>query len=770
MEFIVSRQLNLVLLLILVNYSSASLYADKFVMRTGEIYIGHYERDGVIMGSFDGVKRTIFRATRVASREEGFGLGAWESFKLVQPKKNNFVANQMPTILSSIQPGPWDELGRRTLKYTIPRGSGKTYDLTQALIEIGPKACKLRGIETYWAGQVYTSTVPKPVIEGLLNRIPKEEKDERLRAVRFYLQAGFFEEAARAVDALRRDFPDMAEMLEAAALSIVDEQIMASLQQLKNQIAAGWPVDPIQAESAKIVTQAEKAGGAAKAAATEQLDQINASIDSRRRRLRELKAAFDGARGDSTTAGPGPQYLAEMLEALEKCPSHTEPIFAPFDLYTRNPDGVDPKKAWALALSAWCIGPEKATGSIAVALAYADAYEAISKGYNTDSDAERDSMASRLGVIQLEDSEKERPLSPAEASAIALRVRPVNTLSDGASGKPVIYRVGNDPNISRTEYHTLVPPGYHHLGHWPAIVVLNPGGKPTAALDQWKNEAQRRGYIIISPDLESTGAYHHSSDEHATVTLSIRDSLKRLAIDPDRIFVVGSLGGGDMAWDYATAHPDMLAGSIILSGLPAKFVAPYKPNTQMVPLYIVEGELTPGESQLIQPMARSLMQKNYDVTYTQYYKRGYESLTEEIPAAFEWMKGRVRKPAPEEISAVAAREGDQRFFGLVIQEFTSGRSMAAEAVEPLGENLKPATVDCRFLEKSNQIQITTDGIRALDLWVNAKQFDFSKKLEVKLGGRSRFRGIPEVQWDEFLRDLANRGDRAQTYFLKIELR
>jgi hypothetical protein len=164
------------------------------------------------------------------------------------------------------------------------------------------------------------------------------------------------------------------------------------------------------------------------------------------------------------------------------------------------------------------------------------------------------------------------------------------------------------------------------------------------------------------------------------------------------------------------------------------------------------------------------MQKNFDVTYVQYYKRGYEFLAEEIPTAFEWMKGRSRNPAPAEISAVAAREGDQRFFGLVIQEFTSGRSLSAEAVDPLGENLKPATVETRFLDKTNQIQITCDGVRALDVWVNAAQFDFTKRLDVKLGGRSRFRGTPEVQWDEFLKDLAIRGDRAQTYFMKIEIR
>ena len=30
------------------------VYADKFTMKTGEVYIGHAEREGVIAGAFDG--------------------------------------------------------------------------------------------------------------------------------------------------------------------------------------------------------------------------------------------------------------------------------------------------------------------------------------------------------------------------------------------------------------------------------------------------------------------------------------------------------------------------------------------------------------------------------------------------------------------------------------------------------------------------------------------------------------------------------------------
>lgn len=744
--------------------------ADKFVMKTGESYIGHYERDGVIMGCFDGVKRTLFRATRVASREEGAGLGAWESFKLIQPKKGNFSSNQMPSVLVGVQAGDWDELGRRAFRYNDPRNAVKTYELTQALVEIGPKACKLRGIETYWTGQIETSKVPRAVVEGLLNRIPKEEKDERLRVVRFYLQASWFEEAKRAVESLRTDFPEITESLDNALRGIHDDSVATELQKFKDRQEAGWPLELVKAETENLAVQAASASQSSQMAVVEFMDLINATSDSRSRRQRELKAAFDGSRGDGTTPGPGPVFLAEMIESLEKCPTKVESLFTPFDLYARNPDGVDPKKAWALALSAWSAGPDNVTDSIAKALAYADAYEAMTKAMHSTSDAERDMLAGRLESILIADDQTDRPLTALEAAAIAERVRPVNTLSDDAWQKPVTYRVTNDSNITPSEYLAVVPPGYHHLGQWPALVLVNPGGDPEQAITPWLNEASQRGWIIIAPDLKQTGAYHFSTEEHATVTLCLRDALKRLAIDPDHVFVAGGLGGGDMAWDYATSHPDMLAGGVVLSGLPAKFVPAYRSNTEMVPLYVVEGELAPGELQLIQPMTKGLMQKNWDVTHVQYYKRGYEFFEEEIPNVFHWMKGRKRNPVLAEFSAVAGREGDQRFFGLVIQEFSQGRTMAPEAVEPLGDNLKPAKVEARFLDRANQIQISCDGVKAMDVWINTRQFDFAKRLEVKLGGRSRFRGTPEVQWRVFLEDLATRGDTRQTYLMKLELR
>ena len=64
--------------------------------------------------------------------------------------------------------------------------------------------------------------------------------------------------------------------------------------------------------------------------------------------------------------------------------------------------------------------------------------------------------------------------------------------------------------------------------------------------------------------------YRYTTSEHAAVELALRDARKRYAIDSDRVFVAGQLIGGNMAWDYALAHPDLFAGVVVISGLPGQ--------------------------------------------------------------------------------------------------------------------------------------------------------------------------------------------------------
>src|SRR5262249_48958576 len=161
----------------------------------------------------------------------------------------------------------------------------------------------------------------------------------------------------------------------------------------------------------------------------------------------------------------------------------------------------------------------------------------------------------------------------------------------------ILHRVLEDQNAAPTEYAVRLPPEYHPLRQYPALVVLHSGPGPAAAIDEWAEEAARHGYILVAPEYNLPGQthdYRYTTSEHAAVELALRDARKRYAIDSDRVFVAGQLTGGNMAWDYSLAHPDLFAGAVVFSGLPAKYVPRYALKQQeRVPLYCVLGELAP---------------------------------------------------------------------------------------------------------------------------------------------------------------------------------
>ena len=69
-----------------------------------------------------------------------------------------------------------------------------------------------------------------------------------------------------------------------------------------------------------------------------------------------------------------------------------------------------------------------------------------------------------------------------------------------------------------------LPPEYHPLRSYPAIVVLHSGDGPVKAIEPWAAQACRRGYILIAPEYTVQGqppGYHYTASEHAAVELAL---------------------------------------------------------------------------------------------------------------------------------------------------------------------------------------------------------------------------------------------------------
>ncbi len=360
-------------------------------------------------------------------------------------------------------------------------------------------------------------------------------------------------------------------------------------------------------------------------------------------------------------------------------------------------------------------------------------------------------------------------------SAIVEIMPPVPDESELDLSKTLHHRVAEVDNNAPTEYAVRVPPEYHRLRSYPAVMVLHSGKGPDSAIDEMAAEAARRGYILIAPEYMTAGEppeYHYTPNEHAAAQLALRDARKRYSIDSDRVFVAGQLVGGSMAWDLALAHPDLFAGVVVISGLPAKYVPRYFPHHERLPLFCALGDLAPAANEFIySKQVKPLIIKTWDITYVEYHRRGLEALPEEIGPAFDWMDRHRRDPHPKSFKVNTARVSDDRFYGLVVREFGAGRTTDPAAVEVLGGNLKPAAIEMKSSTISNLIRLQVEGVTALDIWLSPELIDFSRKVDIRINGKPFSRAAKiKLDMEPMLDDLRVRGDRQQLYWHRISTR
>jgi acetyl esterase/lipase len=743
--------------IVVVVFAVPSVLGDFIVLKNGTVYKGFLDKDNTLAFVYDNTKRTIFYNSKIDRIEPDAGTSKHERFALVQPLEVH-VGSQ-PPVAVEIETTPWDEKGRRTFRYK--NINNKTIEMKQAIHELGPTMSRFRGIDGFWQGQIATSQIPRSVILGLLAKVKQEDQDERLKVTRWLIQAEWYDEALKALDGLLRDFPQDASMRERVADTrrlVIESQTRETMKELVFRRKANQPVEVLNQLKSMV-----------------NLDLPRDLVDEIRDQIRkdEDQSIADRMLADSLrdlaeklTEADRKTWkvaLAEILEVLSKAPDVGR---VRLEALAKADPNLSTESKFALAMSGWAVGTDAAVSDLKLA---ADLWRVRTIVH--------DYLASKSDPVRvslLADLQKVEGLELDTVARLVVRMDPPLRDPDPSKEKPgvvTLHRVIDDESSVPSEYALLLPPEYNPARSYPAVVALHDGRGPKAATEWLAVEAARRGYIVIAPEYNVPGmgkVYHYSSAEHAAVALSLRDARKRYSIDSDRVYLAGQLEGGNMAWDFGLAHPDVFAGVVVISGMPLKYVPVYKAQGDHVPLYIVLGEMAPVAREIVfDQHVKPLILKVEDVTYVDYLKRGLEALPEEVPSFFDWMDKRKRDPAPRVFDASTARPDDARFFGVIVREITPGRSTSPEAAEPFGGNIKPASIKMKSNAQSNLINITTSGINRLEVWVSPRLIDFKKKFEVRWNDRTLFKDKAKLEFSPMLDDLRNRGDRQQLYYFKV---
>jgi pimeloyl-ACP methyl ester carboxylesterase len=741
---------------------------DSVIMKNGLVYRsqGAPDRDNTLLYISDGLKRVVVRDSKVERIEANNAFRTGEKFNLVQPMSVH--GGLQPEAVISVKAGPWNERGRRSFEYYAR--PNKPIRMEQAIIEIGPHIARFRGVDGFWVGQVEINQVPRDSVMHVLGRVAQNNLEERERVVRFLMDVGWRTEAKQELDRLVKDFPST-ELKERAAIarqyliqldatqrrSEIDVSRKAQQYHRAAELVKSFNEKGIPAELLVEVREIERRDISQRAA-----DQAMAA---------DLRKLIDQL--PSATRKSWKEQVAEVLEAIDQAPESVRDRLAAWRKARSQTAGMTSESLFSLAMSGFVAGHDRAAPELKAAEMLWKARElvrdylgATDQGLRAERLAQLDELdwgavaASTDVVRRLDVLTRIVQLMPPPSHDPATAVE-----------KTQLHRVPEQENDAPTEYAVRLPPEYHPLRSYPAIVVLHSGDGPGKALDQWEAEAARRGYILIAPEYSEPGKpaeYRYTTSEHAAVELALRDARKRYAIDSDRVFAAGQLVGASMAWDYAVAHPDEFAGVVAISGLPAKYVPRYLPHHERLPLFYVVGEYAPAASSFIyEKFVKPLIMKAWDITYIEYFRRGLEELPEEITPAYDWMDRHRRDPYPKSFKAFTARASDARFYGIVVRDFSPGRTTAPEAAEVLGQNLNPAAIEMKSSPQSNLIKLEVAGIKSLDIWLGPKLIDFKRRVEVRIQDRPYFKAQVKLQCEPMLEDLRVRGDRQQLYWYRI---
>ena len=669
------RILSGVVLAVLCFLVGAHSRGDSVIMKSGVVYrgMGPPDRDNTLVYIWDGLKRVVVRDSRIDHIEANNAFRGGETFKLVQPLVVH--GGLPPTDVVRVEAGPWDERGRRPFRYQAGSGS-KWIRMEQAIIDISPHVVKFRGVDGFWVGAVETGQVPRQVLTSVLSRVEQKNVTERERVVRFLMDIGWNAEAKKELDRLVRDFPqpDLKERSESARTFILQgeatdrrAEMMQSrkAQQFKRAAALlktfrekGVPTE-LQLEAREMERHDEQQRTADQAL-TAELGKLSSALPAAARKFWK-------------------EPVAEVTKALDEAPDAIRGRFAGWRKAKSEP-GTPDQALFALAMSSYVAGADHSTRELAAAEVMWKARELVREYLQGAEPATSSEQVAALNKLPWEavPGASEMAGRLAILSAIVEIMPPVPDESELDFTKTLHHRVPEVDNNPPTDYAVRVPPEYHRLRSYPAVLVLHSGKGPDSAIDEMAAEAARRGYILIAPEYMTAGElpeYHYTPNEHAAAQLALRDARKRYSIDGDRVFVAGQLTGANMAWDLALAHPDLFAGAVVISGLPAKYVPRYFPHHERVPLFFALGDLAPAANEFIySKQVKPLIIKTWDITYVEYHRRGLEALPEEIVPAFDWMDRHRRDPHPRAFKVNTARVSD------VVARLDSGR--ASKAARP----------------------------------------------------------------------------------------
>jgi pimeloyl-ACP methyl ester carboxylesterase len=695
------------------------------------------------------------QAARIDDRDD---LSKYETFRLKQHKSGGRqIAGR---VLST---GPFNEYGQRTHTVQTPQ---RPEDIVVGVTKIGPKYISVTGLRHQWNYGITTSSIPPEQLDLMIRKVTdRKNPDHRFGIARFYLQAGLYEESAKELESIAKDFPELAGRVADARKELEDFEHKLILQELRRRKAAGQHE---LAHSYALGVPLEKASGSV----THDVRDLLAAYDAARDRMAKTRVMLGELQAQLKDSAllAAVMPLRPMLEEQLSMES-LDRLDAFFNLV--DDKTLQPAEKLALAYSGALVGSASAVTDLRLAIRLWEADHAILEYLRTDSPQERRDRLAQLNGLD--------GITPDLVVKLLQLLPPFVETPEIRPGVPTTLQVAGRGVETNPSYGVLLPPEYDWHHKYPMIVALHPAEHSSKAeLDFWggsaakPGRAQAAGYIVITPEYVESSAreYGFSMSSHDVVLRSIIDARKRFNVDSDRVFLTGHGMGGDAAFDIGMSHPDLFAGVIPINGICDHFCKWYWQNAGHTAWYVVTGEFdarspfTADITTLTKMMGYSAGYKmGMDVVLVEFMQRGYESYFEETPRIFDWMDPIRRQKAPHEFVMHVLRPSESRFYWLRAQGLP--KSVMESNVLAGHGAVSPMRLEGK-ITPGNTIRIIS-GAKTFTVWLSPELVSYEKPVTIMVKNMRKYSKVPKSSIQDILDDFSARADRQMIFTTCIEL-
>ncbi len=673
---------------------------------------------------------------------------------------------------------PFNDFGRRQIVIAGPDGSPLA--IWQGITEVNARYVKLRALNAsqdyLWDSRIATSSIPRDQLRRILhNRMQPLTFQIRTELVRFFIEAEMFDEARLELLATIDAFPEQPN-LEKQLTSIVQAQAIQLLNEAKQRRQAGQVklarrmLSEIALDEFAMVTRLQF---------KDALAELDQELAKGKQLADQLAQQVDALKPED--ALPLRPLVAEIQREI------SPNTMARLSDYQRlgQDDSLALESRVALALGGWMLGPGSSLQNLALAKSLLQVRERVARYLATTNDADRKAILDQLRQLEGATVEMIAKMLPLLPPALPLPERPEDQ-PPSVEHPPGMFRVAIEgPEHLASEYLVQLPPEYDPLRAYPVIVSLHPpAGSPRAQIEWWAGgynetlqmrlgQASRRGFVVVAPawTRPHQSRYEYTEREHHRVMTCVRDAMRRVSIDADRVFISGHGEGGTAAWDLAVAHPDVWAGLVSIGGEPGKFIIHYGPNAEKLPMYLVLGEMAGSQAPLVRFgfVLDAYMNPRQQAMVVMYRGRGPEDFHEEIHHLFDWMslQANARSDPPKELDVVTMRGGD-RFFWWLEMEAVDERNV----VNPfLWDQIKrkPKATAKASVAANNTIRLTQGPADRYTLWLTPSMgVNLNEQILIRFGTRlARYDFDGDIE--TILEDARRRADRKRPYWAKVQV-